>query len=94
MYVLKVLNPVAKMIGEVEAKPLAPRLSSLEGKTIGLKWSGTAGGDVALKRVQEVLSKKFPKTTFKFYSGSIPAPRPMMEQMKREVDAVIAATAD
>jgi hypothetical protein len=94
MYVLKVLNPVAKMIGEVQAKPLAPRPSSLDGKTVGLKWSGTAGGDIVLRRVQEVLEKKLPTTKFVFYSGSIPAPKPMMERIKKEVDAVIAATAD
>jgi len=94
MYVLDVLNPVAKMIGEVESQPLAQRPESLEGKTVGLKWSGTAGGDVVLRHVQEVLEKKLPRTTFKFYSGSIPAPVPMMEQIKQEVDVVIAATAD
>jgi len=58
MYVLDVLNPVAKMIGEVESQPLAQRPESLEGKTVGLKWSGTAGGDVVLRRVQEVLEKE------------------------------------
>ena len=94
MYSLKVLNPVAPLIGEVKGEPLAPRPETLEGKTIGLKWSGTAGGDVVLRRVQEVLEKKIPSATFKFYSGSIPAPRPMMEQIKQEVDVVIAATAD
>ena len=94
MYTLEVLNPVAPMQGELKAAPLAPRPSTLEGRTIGLKWSGTANGDVVLRRVQEVLEKKVPGATFKFYSGSLPAPRPMMEALKREVDAVIGATAD
>lgn len=94
MYVLEVLNPVAPMQGEVKAEPLAPRPSSLERKTIGLKWSGTANGDVVLRRVQELLEKKIPSATFKFYSGALPAPRAIMEALKREVDVVIGATAD
>jgi len=94
MYTLEVLNPVAPMQGELEAEPLAPRPSSLEGKSIGLKWSGTANGDVVLRRVQELLEKRIPGATFIFYSGALPAPRPMMERIKQEVDVVIGATAD
>ena len=94
MYVLEVLTPVAPMQGEVKADPLAPRPSSLEGKAIGLKWSGTANGDVVLRRVQELLEKKIPGAAFKFYSGALPAPGVIMEALKREVDVVIGATAD
>jgi hypothetical protein len=36
MYKLDVMNPVAPVLGDVNATPGAPRPSSLEGKTIGL----------------------------------------------------------
>ena len=94
MYKLEVLNPVALMQGDIKGEPLAPRPSTLEGKTIGLKWSGPAGGDVVLRRVEELLSTKIPGATFKFYSGALPAPTAMMEHIKKEVDVVIGATAD
>ena len=48
MHLLEVLNPVAQQRGVVTAKPITPRLSSLDDKTVGLLWSGTHGGDVAL----------------------------------------------
>ena len=65
MYQLEVLNPVAPVLGEVEATPLAPRPSSLEGKTIGLIWNGKANGDVALRRAGEVLQQRIPGVKLK-----------------------------
>ena len=49
---LEVLNPVAAIRGELNAREVSPRLTSLEGRTLGLLWSGTTNGDVALRRVE------------------------------------------
>ena len=46
-----------------------PRLSQLDGKTIGLVWSGTHGGDVALNRVGEMLQERFEGVETRFYTG-------------------------
>jgi hypothetical protein len=94
MYRLDVLNPVAPVLGEVEATPLAPRPSSLEGKTIGLVWNGKANGDVALRRAGELIQQQIPHVTLKFYSGALPTPRFLLEQAKQEIDVAIGCTAD
>ena len=94
MYQLNVLNPVAPVLGEVNATPLAPRPSSLEGKTIGLVWNGKANGDVALKRAGELLQERLPGVSVKFYSGALPTPEFIMDQAKQEVDVAICCTAD
>ena len=94
MYRLDVMNPVAPVLGEVSAAPMAPRPSSLEGKTIGLLWNGKANGDVALKRAGELIRQRIPDVTLRFYSGALPVPKFIMEQAKTEVDVAIGCTAD
>ena len=95
MHLLEVLNPVAQQRGVVTARPITQRLSSLDDKTIGLLWSGTHGGDVALKRVGELLQERFKNIKTIFYtSGGYPAPPHILKQAGEECDAVIGATAD
>ena len=94
MYQLEVLNPVAPVLGEVNASPMAPRPESLEGKTIGLVWNGKANGDVALKRAGEMIQSKVPGVEVKFYSGALPTPAPVLDRAKEEVDVAIGCTAD
>lgn len=94
MYRLDVMNPVAPVLGEVEATPMAPRPTSLEGKTIGLVWNGKANGDVALRRAGEMIEQQVPGVKLKFYSGALPTPAPVMDRAKQEVDAAIGCTAD
>ena len=95
MHLLEVLNPIARQRGVVTAKPINPRLSSLDDKTVGLLWSGTHGGDVALKRVGEMLQERFNNIETRFYtSGIYPAPPHILKQVAKECDAVIGATAD
>ena len=95
MYLLEVLNPVAQRRGETTIQPINPRLSSLDDKTVGLLWSGTHGGDVALKRVGEMLKENFNNVETNFYvSGLYPAPPHILKQAAEECDAVIGATAD
>ena len=94
MYKLDVLNPVAPVLGEVNATPRPPRPSSLEGKTIGLVWNGKANGDVALRRAGELIQQRIANVTVKFYSGALPTPAFLMDQAKAEVDVAIGCTAD
>jgi hypothetical protein len=94
MYTLEVLNPVAPVVGDLERTPLAPRPASLEGKTLGLVWNGKANGDVALKRVGEVLQRKVENLTVRFYSGSLPCDKALLERVKQECDVAVGCTAD
>jgi hypothetical protein len=94
MFRLDVMNPVAPVLGEVNATPMAPRPASLEGKTIGLVWNGKANGDVALRRIGELIQERVPSVTIKFYSGALPTPKIIMDKAKEEIDVAIGCTAD
>jgi hypothetical protein len=50
----ELVNPQGGAV-EVEKVDITPHPSSLEGKTIGLRWNGKAGGDIFLDRVAELL---------------------------------------
>lgn len=52
------INPTG-VIEQVSVDP-AKRISTLEGKTIALRWNGKNNGDVVLDRLAELLSKKYP----------------------------------
>ena len=94
---LQVLNPVARKVEKREAP--APRLSQLEGKSIGLYWNFKGGGDAALRRTRELLEARYPGVKTKTYVGSIGGStrRITKEDVKRivtECEAVIGTTAD
>ena len=95
MHLLEVLNPVAQQRGALNVMPINPRPPSLDNKTVGLLWSGTHGGDVALKRAGEMLQERFENVKVNFYTGgNYPAPPHIVKQAGEECDVVIGATAD
>ena len=95
MHLLEVLNPVARQRGVEAAVGTNPRPSTLDNKTVGLLWSGTHGGDVALKRAGEMLQERFKNVKVNFYTGgNYPAPPHIVKQAGEECDVVIGATAD
>ena len=95
MHLLEVLNPVAQQRGALNVMSINPRPSSLDNKTVGLLWSGTHGGDVALKRAGEMLQERFENVKVNFYTGgNYPAPPHIVKQAGEECDVVIGATAD
>ena len=95
MSTLEVLNPIAQQRGVLTAMSINPRPASLSNKTVGLLWSGTHGGDVALKRAGAMLQERFTNVTLNFYTGgNYPAPPPIVKQAGEECDVVIGATAD
>ncbi|HQI01646.1 MAG TPA: hypothetical protein PLA18_10255 [Deltaproteobacteria bacterium] len=54
----EVVNPA----GVIKVTPIkmAPRIDSLEGKTIALKWNSKPNGNIFLDRVAELLKEKYP----------------------------------
>ena len=99
---LLIMSPAAE---RVDFKvPPAPRLAGLEGKTIGLYNNMTGGADIAVDRVADHLSKRFPSVKFERYGGDLRPDRPALSRgnhiddeeaarIATEVDAMIGATA-
>ncbi len=97
------LNP-AGTVAITPVKP-APRLSTLEGKTIVLRWNGKHNGDNYLNRIAERLAEKVPsakvikvyevdKSTVKFSSSNQEAVRIAKVIKDLKADIVIGAQAD
>jgi prophage tail gpP-like protein len=52
----------------IEPLELASRISTLEGKTVGLKWNSKPNGNLVLDRIAELLIEQVPNVTvLKFY---------------------------
>jgi len=99
----EIINPS----GVVQIKPmaLAPRLTTLEGKTIVLRWNGKHNGDKFLDRIAELLNEKVPsakviklyevdKSTIKI-SGSVKESARIAQVIKGlKADIVIASQTD
>ena len=76
---------------------LAPRLASLDGKTIGLIDNRKRHSDVFLARLQELMKERYGVTGFEYYtkdSASIATPEEVMASLVAKCDAVIHAIAD
>jgi len=95
MHLLEVNNPVAIQRGVLNAISASNRPESLDNKTVGLIWSGTHGGDIALKRAGEMLQERFDNVSVNFYTGgNYPTPPAIVQQAGEECDVIIGATAD
>ena len=95
MHLLEVSNPVAQQRGMMNILRTNPRPKSLDGLTIGLVWSGTHGGDLALNRAGEIIQERLSDVSINFYTGgNYPTPPPIVKQAGEECDVVIGATAD
>ena len=94
---LEIMSPVATTV-EHSVKP-ARRPSDLDGLKIGLYWNMKAGGDAALDRTEELLRGRFPKATFRRYTGSVGwlmrhCTAEDADRIASEVHAVVGTTAD
>lgn len=99
----ELVNPAGAI--EVKYFKPAPRLTSLDGKTIVLRWNEKHNGDIFLNRVAELLKEKVPtakviklyevdKSTIKI-SGSAKESVRISEVIKGlKADIVIATQAD
>jgi hypothetical protein len=54
----EVINPAG--VVEIKQVQLAPRITTLEGKTIVLRWNGKHNGDNFLNRIAELLKERVP----------------------------------
>ena len=84
--VYECLNPVGIDRGPVDLYPLAPRLDTLDGKTIYISMSGEAETLIAL---EERLKKDYPNVNWKENVNRGPAPLEISEEEMKTTDAVI-----
>ena len=102
MSTLAIVNPTAIPKTETkraESYPTPPRLDTFNGKTIGLFWNGKNGGQYALQRTKENLSRVYPDVKFREYIGAMGAimrraSDAQLDQMANECDAVVGTTSD
>lgn len=88
---LEILNPLAESV--MTQSPLAPRLTDLNNKRVGLYWNGKGGGDIALRTIGEQLEKRFAGTKWEIIYASLHGEKDKVEAAKG-FDAVVGTTAD
>ena len=99
----ELINPQGTIA--IEEIKLAPRITTLEGKTIVLRWNGKHNGDNYLNRVAELLAEKVPsakviklyevdKSTVKISSSNAESERIAKVIKGLKADIVITSQAD
>ena len=90
---LEVMNPR----GEIPKPPFhapSPRVSDLDGKTVGIYWIGKAGGDNFWDGIEELLNKRYPNTKTVRYRGPFDLGDKRTAEIAREVDTVFYGVGD
>lgn len=88
----EILDPLG--FGTQATKALAPRLSGLQGKTLGLLDIGFPNGNLFLDRVEELLKKRYGVAEVirrAKPSPARPAKKEVREELASHCDAVIEA---
>jgi hypothetical protein len=93
--VVTVLHPAAEDVAETLR--LAPRLSRLQGATVGLIDNHKRNANVYLEELGRLLQDAYGVTrvvTYRKISQSLPTPDEVLDQLASECDAIIHAVAD
>ena len=88
---ITVLNPLGTPPA-IKLKAMAPRLDTLNGKTVYVVDQGYLGTDNLLKEMIVWLEREYPKTNFVFKRMGMtmgPQPPPLFAEIKEKADAVI-----
>ena len=89
--VLTVLNPLGTP-PPIKLKAMAPRLDTLEGKTIYVDNNGYPGTSILLPELIAVMKEKFPNTKFIYNDKPAGSMMPAQDPAMGEADALIVAT--
>ena len=93
--VVTVLHPAAEDVAEPQR--LAPRLSSLQGMTVGLIDNHKRNANIYLEALGHLLQERYGVSqvvTYRKISQSLPTPAEVLDQLAGECDAIIHAVAD
>ena len=89
------LHPAAEDLAQKQS--LAPRLSDLQGTTIGLIDNHKRNADVFLAELGRVFQEEYGVSkvvSYKKASQSMPTPDEVLDQLAEECDAIVHAVAD
>ncbi|MGD0659465.1 MAG: hypothetical protein ABSD38_15490 [Syntrophorhabdales bacterium] len=90
---LQVLNPRGERDPSA-ARGISPRLSSLEGKKIGMYWNGKPDGDYYWDTIEGMLKREFPSVTVLRYNGPGDLGEAFATQVAKEIDAFFYGVGD
>jgi hypothetical protein len=93
--IVTVLHPAAEDVAEPQR--LAPRLSSLQGMTVGLIDNHKRNANVYLEELGHLLQERYGVSkvvTYRKISQSMPTPDEVLDQLASTCDAIIHALAD
>jgi hypothetical protein len=93
--IVTVLHPAAEDVAEPQR--LAPRLSSLQGMTVGLIDNHKRNANVYLEELGHLLQEHYGVSkvvTYRKISQSMPTPDEVLDQLASTCDAIIHAVAD
>ena len=93
--VTTVLHPAAE--GTAKQQQLAPRLTGLQGKTVGLIDNHKRNADVYLEELGRLLKEEHGVSQVEIYrkiSQSMPTPPDVLDQLAERCDAIVHAVAD
>lgn len=88
----EVLNPLAEY--ETAVFTLSPRLTDLNGKTVGLFWNGKPNGNVLLEAVGKLLEERFKNIKLIKFWLHISVGSDNQKRIAEQCDAVISAQGD
>lgn len=86
------VNPVGEC--EQEEKPLAPRLDSLRGESIGFIHTGKPKVEHFLDRIEEMLHRDYPGLQIRTVRKDFTSGLPIAHEFEGKVHAVISAWGD
>ncbi len=87
------MNPAAEPYTG-DAGRTAARPNTLANARLGLLWNGKRGGDIALRRVAELLSREYQGLQIQDYPGAFPCDEGLLLRAVEECDVIVAASAD
>jgi hypothetical protein len=90
---ITVLNPLGTP-PPIKLKPMAPRLDTMEGKTIYIVNDGYPGSGIMLKELTAVCKEKFPNTTFVYKDkpgGMGRTDQALWKEIDERADAMVIA---
>jgi hypothetical protein len=93
--IVTMLHPAAEDVAEPQR--LAPRLSSLQGRTVGLIDNHKRHADIYLEELSRLLQERYGVSqvvTYRKISQSLPTAGEVLDQLAGECDAIIHAVAD
>lgn len=95
---LEVLNPRG-VVSEIKELAMATRTETLDGKVVGLFWSGKPGGDILLARTGELLQERFKGVRLiKYFPGKLDVTKgadPLtLKKVAEECDVVVNGQLD